>query len=117
MVDDHKPDSLKDLDERLTRLRRQKEGRSGSSGFGDARSGLGQAFRIATELVAALVVGGVIGYLLDRWWGTAPWLMIVFFLLGAAAGFLNVYRVMAGMTQVVGHDRKYTDEKEESSDS
>jgi len=49
-------------------------------------------FRVAVELTAALVVGGGIGYVLDRWLGTQPWLMIVFFMIGAAAGFLTIYR-------------------------
>ncbi len=48
--------------------------------------------RIAVELVAALVVGAVMGWLLDGWLGTRPWLLVVFILLGAAAGVLNVYR-------------------------
>lgn len=74
--------------------------------------GLGLGFRIATELVAAFAVGGGIGYLLDRWLGTAPWLMVVFLLLGATAGMLNVYRVMLGINQVVGlgGDRPKKDE-------
>jgi ATP synthase protein I len=49
--------------------------------------------RIAVELAAAVAVGTGIGIVLDRWLGTAPWLLIVFFLVGSAAGFLNVYRV------------------------
>jgi len=48
-------------------------------------------------LVAALIVGVGIGLLLDRWLGTTPWFLIVFFLLGAAAGILNVYRAASGM--------------------
>jgi ATP synthase protein I len=53
---------------------------------------LGQAFRLMTEMVAALFVGGVIGWALDRWLGTRPWLLLVFLTLGIAAGFLNAYR-------------------------
>jgi ATP synthase protein I len=48
--------------------------------------------RIAVELMAAIAVGTVIGILLDRWLGTAPWLLLLFFVVGAAAGFVNVYR-------------------------
>ena len=66
-------------------------------------SGLGVALRIGVELVAALIVGGGIGFLLDRWLGTAPWLLVVFFLLGAGAGIVNVYRVMVGLGQSVGY--------------
>ena len=110
MTDDQKPDSLEDLDKRLKRLREKDErGAAGGSGRSGSASGVGFALRIATELVAALVVGGVIGYLLDQWLGTTPWLMLVFFLLGAVAGFMNVYRVMMRSTQVVGHGPKDTD--------
>lgn len=49
--------------------------------------------RIAVELAAAIGVGTAIGVVLDRWWGTSPWLLIVFFLVGCVAAFLNVYRV------------------------
>lgn len=48
--------------------------------------------RIGVELAAAIGVGTAIGIVLDRWLGTTPWLLIVFFLIGCAAGFLNVYR-------------------------
>jgi len=60
---------------------------------GKARgSAMGTAFRISTELVAGLVVGGLIGWQLDKWLGTSPVFLLVFFLLGAAAGILNVVR-------------------------
>jgi ATP synthase protein I len=63
---------------------------------------MGQGFRIATELVAGVAVGTFIGYALDRWLGTRPWLMVVFFFLGAAAGMMNVYRVAKGLDESVG---------------
>ena len=53
---------------------------------------MGSAFRLGTELVAAVVVGTIIGFILDNWFGTKPWLIIIFFFLGAAAGMLNVIR-------------------------
>ncbi len=53
---------------------------------------MGQALRLATELVAGVAVGGFIGWALDRWLGTQPVLMAVFLILGAAAGILNVMR-------------------------
>lgn len=106
MTEDRKPDSLKDLDERIERLRREGDTRAGRRSDEDApMGGLGLGFRIATELVAAFAVGGGIGYLLDRVLGTAPWLMVAFLLLGAAAGMLNVYRVMMRINQVVGLGR------------
>ena len=53
---------------------------------------MGSAFKLGTELVAAVGVGTIIGFILDSWFGTKPWLIIIFFFLGAAAGILNVIR-------------------------
>ena len=58
-----------------------------------AQSNLGQAFKMSTELVSAVLVGTIIGFILDRWFDTKPWLIIIFFFLGAAAGMLNVIRL------------------------
>jgi ATP synthase protein I len=57
---------------------------------------LGQAFKISSELVAGVFVGGFIGWALDRWLGT-HFFLIVFLLLGIAAGFLNVIRAARNM--------------------
>jgi ATP synthase protein I len=53
----------------------------------------GVGFRAGIEIVSALVVGVAIGYALDHWLGTWPWLFLVFFVAGSAAGILNVYRL------------------------
>jgi len=53
---------------------------------------MGSAFKLGTELVAAVGVGTIIGFILDSWFGTKPWLIIIFFFLGAAAGMLNVIK-------------------------
>ena len=53
---------------------------------------MGSAFKLGTELVAAVAVGTIIGFILDSWFDTKPWLIIIFFFLGAAAGMLNVIR-------------------------
>ena len=58
---------------------------------------LGNAFRLGTELVSAVVVGTIIGFILDSWFDTKPWLIIVFFFLGAAAGMLNVIKTAKQM--------------------
>ena len=57
-------------------------------------SGARFAFKISTELIAALVVGVGIGLIVDNYLGTKPFGLIIFFILGSFAGFLNVYRVM-----------------------
>lgn len=109
---DHPPPS-DDFDERLRSLKgrrerdREKEkGRGRNSGVG----GLGFALRIGTELVAAVGIGVGIGLLLDRWLGTTPWLMIVFFLFGCAAGMLNVFRSVSGFGYGSGYRRPGRDE-------
>ena len=58
---------------------------------------MGNAFKLGTELVAAVAVGTIIGFILDSWFDTKPWLMIIFFFLGAAAGMLNVIRAAKKM--------------------
>ena len=57
-------------------------------------SGAGFGFKISTEIIAALVVGVGIGLIVDKYLGTKPFGLIIFFIFGAFAGFLNVYRVM-----------------------
>ena len=55
-------------------------------------SNIGQAFKLSTELVAAVFVGTIIGFILDNWFDTKPWLIIIFFFVGVVAGILNVIR-------------------------
>ena len=62
-------------------------------------SGMGHAFKMSTELVAAVAVGTIIGFILDSWFDTKPWLIIIFFFLGAAAGMLNVIRAAIQMQE------------------
>ena len=59
---------------------------------GSNAASLGKALKISTELVAAVVVGSTIGFLLDNWFDTRPWLTISFFFMGVAAGILNVFK-------------------------
>jgi ATP synthase protein I len=63
-----------------------------SSEAQDRGSAMGQALKLSTEMIAGVAVGGFIGWALDRLFGTAPILMVVFLILGAAAGILNVIR-------------------------
>ena len=58
---------------------------------------MGNAFKLGTELVSAVVVGTIIGYILDMTFGTKPWLMITFFFLGSAAGIWNVIKTAKNM--------------------
>ena len=82
---------LKDFKTRLkiAKSKIKKEVQSDSEKRG---SFMGNAFKLGTELVAAVAVGTIIGFILDSWFDTKPWLIIIFFFLGAAAGMLNVIR-------------------------
>ena len=86
-----------DFDDRLRKARAQQglepDPEKGKGGLPAGVWGLG--LRIGAELVSALIVGTVIGMALDRWFGTSPWLLLVFFLVGGAAGVLNLYRVLS----------------------
>ena len=59
---------------------------------GSNAASFGKAFKISTELVAAVVVGTTIGFLLDSWFDTKPLLIICFFIIGVATGILKVFR-------------------------
>jgi ATP synthase protein I len=84
---------FKRLGERLDHLHpgRPSDNDPGSRPSADP-SAMARGFRLSTELVAGVLVGALIGWLLDRWLGISPWGMIVFLLLGFAAGVLNVMR-------------------------
>ena len=58
----------------------------------EPKSGIGQAFKMSTELVSAVAVGTIIGFILDKWFGTKPWLILIFFFVGVIAGIMNVIR-------------------------
>ena len=56
------------------------------------KSSFGKAFQLSTELVSAVLVGTIIGFILDNWFDTKPWLIIIFFFIGVTAGIMNVIR-------------------------
>ena len=60
-------------------------------------SPMGSALKLSTDLVAHVVVGTIIGFILDNWFDTKPWLIIIFFFLGSIAGILNVIRTAKQM--------------------
>jgi ATP synthase protein I len=92
------PDESGRLKERLRQLERKLEAGDGGRESmteeerGRRSSALGKAFRLSTELVAGVFVGGFFGWLLDRWLKTLPLFLVVFLLLGIAAGLLNAVR-------------------------
>ena len=58
---------------------------------------MGNAFKLGTELVAAVAVGTIIGFILDSWFDTKPWLILLFFFLGSVAGIMNIIKVATKM--------------------
>ncbi len=89
---------MKDQKDFETRLKIEKQKLKKNSLFNNKKgSFMGSAFRLGTELVAAVVVGTIIGFILDTWFGTKPWLIIVFFFLGSVAGILNIIRTAKRM--------------------
>lgn len=92
--DDEAGRRLEVLSARLEKLQRDRNVPSADAGRGAA---LGMAFRLGTEFVLGVGIGGGMGWLLDRWLGTSPWLFILFLFLGMGAGVLNVARTAKQM--------------------
>jgi len=81
---------IANLKQRLQNIESAKDEKVSKKG----KSGAGFAFKISTEIIAALVVGVGIGLIVDNFFNTKPFGLIIFFIFGAFAGFLNVYRIM-----------------------
>jgi ATP synthase protein I len=96
---DRLEERLRELERKLERPREGEPEGPSEEELVKRSSALGKAFKLSTELVAGVFVGGFFGWLLDRWLGTSPLFLIVFLLLGIAAGFLNVIRAARGMAE------------------
>jgi ATP synthase protein I len=84
--------NLNDFKNRLKIAKKKLETTAKNSSITGNGSFMGSAFKLGTELVSAVAVGTIIGFILDSWFDTKPWLMIIFFFLGSAAGILNVIK-------------------------
>lgn len=94
---------LRQLESQLGRKRDAAPVRDGRlEGSSSGSSSLGRAFRMSTEFVAGVIAGGGLGWLLDRWLGTSPWGLIVFLMLGFAAGIYNVMKASGFLTRSSG---------------
>ena len=100
------PQSKEDFDTRLHRAQENNEAQGRVGKPGSSQSGKGLALRIGSELVVAVFVGGMIGFLLDTWLNTKPWLTILFLFLGNAAGLLNIFRLTSNQNNTVGFLKK-----------
>ncbi len=90
---------MSDLDDFKTRLKiaKSKLEKNDLKNNGEKATFVGNAFKLGTELVAAVVVGTIIGFILDNWFDTKPVLIIIFFLFGSAAGIVNVIKAAKRM--------------------
>jgi len=86
-------------DQFKTRLQIAKDKVSKRNLYNDKQptSSIGTAFKMSTELVSAVVVGTIIGFILDKTFGTKPWLILIFFFIGVIAGIINVFRSAKNM--------------------
>ena len=103
MSEESDNDRLRRLDERLRDARHDTVRNDGKKG--QQLTGIGLAFRVGVELLSAVAVGGAIGWGLDVWLETRPWLMLVLLLLGGVAGILNVYRISSGYSYAAGYKK------------
>jgi ATP synthase protein I len=94
---------LQRLGEGLARQRAGETSNDASENRAATAAGYAKGFRLSSELVAGVIVGAGLGWLVDRWFGVAPWGLIVFLLLGFVAGVLNVMR-SAGVVASPGID-------------
>jgi ATP synthase protein I len=115
MQDPDGPDRLRHLGERLDAARRANPPRRAEPEGGADRTilqvALGLGMRFGIELIAAVGVGAGIGWLVDRALGTKPWAMVLFLVLGAAAGIMNSWRAVTGQGSAIGYRRGRTDKK------
>ena len=106
MSEGRPPDPLARLGERIDKARAERARREPVAADRSAlQQGIGFGFRIGIELVVAIGVATAVGWAIDHWLGTRPWGMIVLFFLGVAAGMLNVYRAVTGVSTPVGYRR------------
>jgi len=94
---------LQRLGEGLARQRAVETSKEASENRAATASGYAKGFRLSSELVAGVIVGAGLGWIVDRWFGITPWGLIIFLLLGFAAGVLNVMR-SAGVVASPGID-------------
>ena len=90
--------NLKEISTRL-KIAKKKVKKVKEENDGSNAASLGKALKISTELVAAVFVGAIMGFILDSWFDTKPLLIIVFFIIGVIAGILNVIKAAKKMQE------------------
>ncbi|MAH83305.1 MAG: hypothetical protein CBB68_02935 [Rhodospirillaceae bacterium TMED8] len=107
MNSDDKRDVLDSFDTRLSKARRKTLDplKQPSAQKTEKGGSLGLAFRVSLEIVSAVGIGVGVGWFIDEWLGTKPWLMLLFIVLGGVAGMLNVYRLASGQGYAAGYSK------------
>lgn len=102
------PEDLSAFGEKIKKARAAEENRQvWKRGFDKApQTALGLALRVSVELVSAIAVGCAIGWALDEWLDTRPFIMVAFLFIGGAAGILNVYRMATGLPEPMKYKEK-----------
>lgn len=90
------PEDIKKLEKRISELKAKEAAVRKDKQESEFAHASKAGFRVGTELLSGVLVGAAIGYLLDRFFDTRPWLMVLFLFLGGAAGIMNVYRFVKG---------------------
>ena len=91
-----------DLSNRIDKALK-KEGKKETTDKNNNHSLVNSFSRVATELLAGLLIGAGIGWTIDKWIDSSPWFLIIFFLLGGAAGILNLWRIVTGKGLKIGY--------------
>ena len=91
-----------DLSKRIDKAL-NKEGKKETTDTTNSNSLVNAFSRVATELLAGLLIGAGIGWTIDKWMNSSPWFLIIFFLLGGAAGILNLWRIVTGKGLKIGY--------------
>lgn len=112
-------DNPNDLKKRIeeAKARDEQSDKSQQGSTNAVPKGAGMAMRAATDLVSGLIVGGFLGYMLDRWLDTKPWFMIIMFFIGFIAGFVNIYKWQTGQGARIGFKEQKKTEQQDSVDN
>jgi ATP synthase protein I len=93
MTEEDPKTSFSEFDARLKQARHKEDERvTREAATAPEKPGAGAAMRIAVEMISALLVTGGLGWFLDDWLGTRPWVMLGMLLLGCGVGLRNTYR-------------------------
>jgi ATP synthase protein I len=96
---------LKSLDARIDKASTQRQSAEPPARPTSDSSALGQAFRLSAEFVSGVAAGGILGWIVDRLFGSSPWGLIICLILGFCAGMLNLMRA-SGALKSARHDEK-----------